>query len=297
MVERRHKYLDPDVIAKLKNLNFISRLVSSGTVSGLHKSPHKGFNIEFSEYRSYAPGMDTRHIDWKVYAKRDRLYIKQYDEDTNVRAYIVLDKSNSMGYKSSNVTKLEYASYLAASIAYLLINQQDAVGLVACDDKMLSHIPPRSSPSHLEIVLDYLDAVTPSSTTDLSKTLDELAMAVKKRSVFVILSDLFDAKESVVKALRHLRSRRHEIAVFHILDRNEIDFEFKDALLFEDMETNERVQTHPAILRKSYRDAIKGFLEFYKNKLYEANIDYIQFTTSEPYEATLGRYLEKRLKS
>lgn len=296
MPERRHKYLDPEMISKLKSLDFVSRLVTTGTVSGVHKSLRKGYNIEFSEYKSYVPGMDIRHIDWKVYGKRDRFYIKQFDEDTSVKAYLVLDKSNSMGYKSGRLTKLEYAAYLATSIAYLLIAQQDAVGLVACDDKILKHIPPRSSPAHLEEMLTYLDGVVPSSTTDLSKTLNDLALAVKTRSLFIIMSDLFDEQENVIKALKRLLCRHHEVIIFHVIDRNEIDFNFKDALLFEDMETSEKMQTHPALLRRSYKKAIDQFIGFYRNKLYETNIDYILSVTSDPYEVTLGNYLEKRLR-
>jgi len=222
-MESYQKYLIPEVLAKLKQIDLKAKLVVEGFLTGLHRSPYKGFSQEFAEYRVYMPGDEPKRIDWKVYAKTDRFFIREYEEETNLKAYILLDASGSMGYTSNKVTKLEYASYLAASLAYLLIKQRDSVGLITFTSKLDDYVPPRSSPSHLPVLLKKIDKIKPGGDTNLANTFHQLAEKIKRRGLVIILSDLFDDKDRVLSALRHFRHKKHEVLVFNILDKNLIN--------------------------------------------------------------------------
>ena len=291
---KAYKYLDPKALMRLKRMDLVARLAVEGFISGLHKSPHRGFSIEFAEHREYTPGCDPKHIDWRVYGRMDKWYIKQYEEETNLRAFIVLDTSASMDYASDGLTKFEYGAYLAASLTYLMISQQDSVGLVACSDQVVQRIPPRSNPGHLRAVCAVLEDLKAERTTELVSVLDEIAANLKRRSLVIVISDLFDDEEAVVRSLKHLRHRRNEVIVFHVLDPTELEFPFEDYTVFEDMEIPDEVQTDPQLLRDAYLDEFFRFVRTIQRGCREAGIDYCQANTAEPFDQCLGAYLAKR---
>jgi len=293
-METYRRFLVPEVLAKLKRIDLKARLVVEGFLAGLHRSPFKGFSQEFAEYRSYMRGDEPKRIDWKVYAKTDRYFIREYEEETNLKAYILIDASGSMKYASDKVTKLEYASYLAASLAYLLIKQRDSVGLVTFTSKLDSYIPPRSTPAHLSVLLRTIDKLRPGGDTNLAYTFHQLAEKIKRRGLVIILSDLFDDKENVVSALRHFRHRKHEVLVFHILDKNELEFSFAQPLILKDLETSKEITLDPRPIRKEYQKTLKEFFSDFKRKCREHLIDYHQITTNIPLDRALFEYLEKR---
>lgn len=293
-MESYRRFLLPEVVSKLGRIDLKARLVVEGFLTGLHRSPFKGFSVEFAEYRQYMPGDELKRIDWKVYAKTDRFYIREYQEETNLRAYLLLDTSGSMAYKSDKISKLEYASYLAASLAYLLLKQKDSVGLVQFGTKIEKYIPPRQAGAHLTVLLNTLDKIKPGGETDLSKTFHQLAERIKRRGLVIIFSDLFDAKEKVIKALRHFRHRKHEVLVFHILDRNEIDFAFAAPLVLKDLESKNELTIDPRIIRKEYQHTFDDFFNDFRRQCRESRIDYHLITTDMPFDRALFSYLEKR---
>ena len=245
-----YKYLDPVALSRLKNLSLAAKHVIEGFFAGLHKSPHKGFSIEFAEHREYTPGMDPRHVDWRVLGRRDKLYVKQYEEETSLRCYLLLDKSASMGYKSDGaaLSKLEYASFLAATLAYLAAFQHDAAGLITFDSGVRDQIPARQSPGHLRVLMEKLQQTQAGAETSLSKVFHELAESLKRRALVVILSDLFDDPAELVGALKHFRHKKHEVIVFQVLDPAELTFPFDDVTRIEDMENAPRDHQRPTRL-------------------------------------------------
>lgn len=288
------KYLKPEVVSRLKNMSLRARLVVEGFITGLHRSPYHGFSVEFSEYRQYMPGDEIRHIDWKVYGKTNRFYIKQFEEETNLKSYLLLDASGSMGYSSQHVTKLEYASYLAAALTYLMIEQRDAVGLVTFDKKIRKYLPPRSIKSYLPQILRELDQIKCGEVTDVATTFHEMAEQIHRRGLIVILSDLFDEPDRVISGLKHFRHKKHEVIVFHILDPMEINFDFKRNALFKDLETGEELTTQPWHIKTEYQKRVKQFIENYKRKCRSNQIDYISLDTSWDFDHALMEYLIKR---
>ena len=227
--DRGYRFLDPAALARVKNLSLLARGVVEGFVSGLHSSPYKGFSVEFAEHRKYSPGDNPRHLDWRILGRTDRLYIKQYEEETNLRAQILLDMSGSMSYgEPPAITKLEYASYLTAVLAYLMMRQQDAVGLTDFDSQIRLDMPARSSARHFDEMMKQLEAIKPGRKTDLGATLHRLADRFKRRCLIILISDLYDDPEAVDRALHHFRSKRHEVIVFHVLDRAELEFPFRE---------------------------------------------------------------------
>jgi len=288
------KYLKPDVVSRLKNMHLRARLVVEGFITGLHRSPYHGFSVEFSEYRQYMPGDEIRHIDWKVYGKTNRYYIKQFEEETNLKSYLLLDASGSMGYSSHRISKLEYASYLAAALTYLMIEQRDAVGLVTFDEKIRKYLPPRSIKSYLPQVLRELEKIECSEITDVANTFHEMAERIHRRGLIVILSDLYDEPENVISGLKHFRHKKHEVIVFHILDPMEINFNFKRNALFQDMETGEKLTTQPWHIKAEYQKRVKQFIENYKRQCRLNQIDYVPLDTSQDFDYALMEYLIKR---
>jgi len=295
-MESYQRFLNPEVLAKLKRIDLKARLVVEGFLTGLHRSPFKGFSQEFAEYRSYMPGDEPKRIDWKVYGKTDRFFIREYEEETNLKAYILLDASGSMSYSSDKVTKLEYASYLAASLAYLLIKQRDSVGVVTFTSKLNTYIPPRSSPAHLPVLLQAIDKIKPGGDTNLANTFHQLAEKIKRRGFVIIISDLFDDKEQVLSALRHFRHKKHEVLVFHILDKNELDFSFSQPLILHDLETSKEITLDPRVIRKDYQKTVNEFFSDFKRRCREHLIDYHQITTNTALDRALFDYLEKRAR-
>ena len=220
--------LSPEIISRLNNLSLKARYIVEGFMVGLHKSPYHGFSVEFSEHRAYGAGDEIRHIDWKLWGKTDRYFVKQYEEETNLHSYIILDTSRSMEYKSGNVSKLEYGNYLAAALSYLMINQQDGVGLVLFDNKIQKFLPPRSKPSQINAILTHLDNVGPGEDTDVGIVLHEMAERIKKRGLVILISDLLDDPDTIISGLKHFRHNKQEMIVFHIMDRKELKFNFSD---------------------------------------------------------------------
>ena len=290
-----YRYLEPEALARMKNLSMVARGVVEGSISGLHSSPYKGFSVEFAEHREYTSGDDPRHLDYKMLARTDRLYIKQYEEETNMRVQILLDTSASMGYQhESKITKLQYGSYLTAILAYLMTRQQDSVGLTTFDTSIGLDMPARSSPRHFNEMMQRLEAIEPSEETDIASILHLLANRFKKRCLIVLISDLYDDPDEVMRALHHFHHRRHEVIVFNVFDKAEVEFPFTDTIAFHDLETNDKIQIDPAYVRESYLEQIDGFIAGYRRACAESNIDYVMTDTSVPYDFMLSKYVAKR---
>ncbi|HDQ00351.1 MAG TPA: DUF58 domain-containing protein [bacterium] len=288
------KYLNPEIISRLKNMQLRARLIVEGFISGLHRSPYHGFSVEFSDYRPYMPGDEIRHIDWKAYGKTNRFYIKQFEEETNLKTYLLLDTSASMGYTSQKISKLEYASYLAAALSFLMIEQRDAVGLVRFDQKIRQYLAPRSMPSYLSEILKSLENIRPGEKSESAKTFHEMAERIHRRGLIIVLSDLLDEPDEVLSGLKHFRHKHHEVIVFHILDPMEIHFDFKKNAQFQDLETNEKLATQPWHIRAEYRKLMNAFIDNYKRECRANRIDYVLLESSMSYDRVLLEYLIKR---
>ena len=289
------RFLDPAVIARLGTLELKARTIVEGFLSGLHRSPFKGFSVEFAEYRLYLPGDDLSSIDWKVFARSDRYYVKKFEEETNLNCYILLDVSASMGYgRRGGATKMEYGQMLAASLAYLMNRQRDAVALTAFDDAIVQMLPPSARPGHLRSLLVTLDRLRLGKRTDVSKPLHVLADAVKKRGMVVLISDLLDEPERVVDGLRHFRFRGTDVVVFHLIDPDELTFPFERASKFRDMELGDELMAVPAVVRSAYLTELQRVLDLYKRDLRSMGIDYQLVNTSDSLEFALMAYLSTR---
>lgn len=313
------KYLNPSALSKLSNLELKAKFVVEGFMTGLHKSPYHGFSVEFAEHRQYMPGDDLKHLDWKVYARTDKYFIKQYEEETNLKAYILLDISKSMDFSYSKVskntplkklfskenklkeetgiTKLEYGSYVAASLAYLMLLQRDAVSLTVYDTKIRKFIPARSTNSNLKLILKELANVKSTEATGTAECLNIIADKINRRGIIIIISDLFDNQEEVMKSLRHFRYDKNEVILFHVLDPIEMSFIDSAPVRLIDSETKEELFSQPADVRKEYEKMMKDFTEKYKSECVKNDIDYVLLTTETPFDAALLKYLNKRRKN
>ena len=289
-----YKYFDAVNLKKLRNMNLIARYLVEGFVSGLHRSPHKGFSVEFAEYKKYVLGDDIRRIDWKVYAKTHKLYIKEYQEETNLRCYILLDTSASMSYGSGEVTKLDYASFLASALSYLMIKQNDGVGLTLFSEGITTFIPPKCSASQLKSILIELENVRPTEKTDISRAFHSIAGRIRRRGLIIVISDFYDDPDRVMKALRHFRHKKHEVLVFHLFDKSEVDFSFDGLVNFKDLETGDTIQLYPRALRDEYEEKLGDFIRDYQRSCSDSNIEYIMVNTETPYDVMLASYLAKR---
>ncbi|HEY2156669.1 MAG TPA: DUF58 domain-containing protein [Isosphaeraceae bacterium] len=294
-MENYQKYLNPRVLASLEGLDLQARLVVEGYVAGLHASPYHGFSVEFAEHREYVPGDDIRHVDWKVWSKTDKFYLKQYEEETNLLTYLLLDTSESMAYASGdNVSKLQYAQFIAAALGYLVLQQQDSVGLATFDRGVGRYLRPSGQPSHLKELLHVMDAVPAVAKSDMGAVFHDLAERFKKRGVVVVLSDFFDDPAKILAGLKHLRHRRHEVIVFHILDPAEVDFPFRETTLFKGLEGLPEVLTEPHALRKAYREELGAFLDELKKGCRMIDIDYVPLRTDQDLDGPLSTYLASR---
>lgn len=289
-------YLDPKVLTKLSRLDIVARLVVEGFVTGLHRSPYHGFSVEFAEHREYVPGDDIKHIDWKVYARSDRYYIKQYEEETNLTATILVDGSESMRYRSDPElpSKLDYACFIAASLTYLILRQRDSVGLVTFDDEIRSHVPPASNPSHRNTVIKALTEIQPTERTSLGPVLHAMADRVKRKGLVILISDLFDDPKTVLSGLRHFRHRRHEVIVFHVLDHAERTFPFKQMTRFQGLEALGDVICDPSALRQAYLEELEGFLAAIRHGCRADRVDYVPLDNATPLDVALTSYLATR---
>ncbi|NMC19056.1 MAG: DUF58 domain-containing protein [Thermogutta sp.] len=290
-----YRYVEPSALARVKNLQVVARGVVEGFISGLHASPYKGFSVEFAEHREYTAGDDPRHLDYKMLARTERLYVKQYEEETNMRVQVLLDASGSMSYRQeAKISKLEYGCYLTAILAYLMTRQQDSVGLTVFDEAVRLDMPPRSSPRHFNEMMRQLEALRPGKVTRLSDVLHKLANRFKKRCLIVLISDLYEEVDPIIRALHHFRHRKHEVIVFQVLDRAEVEFPFDDLTVFEDLETGERLEVDPHYVRDEYKRLLAEFLSQFRVACTESGIDYVMTDTSVPYDFMLSRYLAKR---
>ncbi len=290
------RYLDPSVIARLGSMELRAKTIVEGFISGLHRSPFKGFSVEFAEYRQYLPGDDLSTIDWKVYARSDRYYVKKYEEETNLDCHILLDVSASMSYATGAVSKVAYGSYLAAALAYLMNRQRDAVGFVAFDENIVDRLPASARPGHLKAVLLALSRLRTGTRTDVSKPLHLLAESLSRRSMSVVISDLLDDPEATIKGLKHLRFRGTDVIVFQVLDPAEVFFPFEEPARFKDMEDDLELMASPSAVRKEYLRRLHEMLGLYERELRGAGIDYVRLETTTPLDTALLAYLSTRAR-
>lgn len=290
-------FLDPSVLSGLSNLELRARTVVEGFLSGLHKSPNRGFSVEFNDYRHYQRGDDMRHVDWKLYARSDKFYIKQYEDETNVRVVILLDVSASMDYTSGSVSKLNYGITLASALAYFIMRQRDAVGLITFDDEVQEYIPAKCRQPHLMRILRTLAHVESGNKTNAVKPLSDLAASLHKKSMVILISDLLDDEERVINTLQNLRGMGNDVIAFHLMDEAELEFPFNEASEFVDMENQETYITSPAAIREAYLENLNEYLSFCKKKCQRSGVDYCLLNTSEPLDEALSAYMTKRARS
>jgi len=285
-------FIDPRVLARIDDLELIAKHVVDGFINGLHRSPYLGLSMDFAEHRQYMPGDDIRRVDWRVFARTDRYYVKEFEAETNANFAVLLDVSKSMGWGSGEVTKLEYAKYLAASLTYFSHSQRDRVGLVTFDSDIVEYVPPAAK--HMDLVLHALDRSQPSKQGALAPPLKKAAEVLGRRGVLVLISDFYEDPESVIDAVTSLRYRGHDVIVFHVLDRAEIDFPFDEAASFEDVETGERIPVVPETQRAQYRELVAEHVARLAKGFADHRIDYALFDTSTPLDYALFSYLSDR---
>jgi uncharacterized protein (DUF58 family) len=290
-------FIDPHVLASVDNLELRARIAVEGFLSGLHKSPHRGFSVEFTDYRHYYQGDDTRHIDWKLYGRSNKLYIKQYEDETNSRCMILLDTSASMSYASGELSKLDYARTLAAAMAYFVMRQKDAVGLMTFSDKVNYILPAQYRQGHLMQVLRTLSQVQAGQATDTVRPLRNLAANLRSRSFVVLISDLLEGEEQSIKLLQQMRAMGHEVIVFHLMDDAELNFPFQEISEFVDAESDARLLTVPGAIRGEYMDAVAEYTDFCRKQCQSHGVDYCLLNTREPLDRALAAYLNRRARS
>ncbi len=291
-----NRFLAPEVLASINSLELLARTVVEGFIAGLHRSPFTGFSTEFAEYRQYLPGDDLRYLDWKLLGRTDRYYIKKYRADTNSQCHIIIDASGSMRYATGPVSKLQYAQFLGSSLAYLINRQQDAVGLIAFDETVRTHVPAHARTGHMRTIFGRMEQLEPGNETKLSSVLHEVAERITRRGIIVVLSDLYDDAEAVISALQHLRFKGNDVIVFQLLDKNELDFDFTDPVLLEDAETEEQLHVLPDVLADGYRQTINAHVARLKEGCAANKIDYELLTTDKPLDFALFSFLAKRAR-
>jgi len=296
VAEDYKKYLDPKTLTKVSRLDIIARLVVEGFISGMHKSPYHGFSVEFAEHREYVPGDDLRHLDWKVWSKSDRYYIKQYEEETNLTAHILLDVSESMKYGSEEVNKQDYANFIAASLAYMLTQQQDAVGMVMWDSDVRLHLPASSSPAHLKLLLHEMANQPSAKKTHVEQTFHGLAEKIRRRGMIILISDCFAPVDELMRGLEHFRHRRHEVIVFHVMDEYELTFPFEGNVLFKGLEEWPELLVEPRQVRQAYLQAVNRFQMRLQKACANNKIDYVLVKTTDALDVVLSAYLAARGK-
>lgn len=289
-------FIDSAVVARLSRLQVNSRTPMLGSVTGIHKSATRGSSVEFAEYRKYVPGDDIKHVDWRVYARSDRFYMKEFEADTNLRCHIILDTSASMSFEAEHGRKFDHARRMAATLAYLLAHQGDAVGLHCFTDKVVHNIPPRHTPSHLKNIFDTLAVVEPGGKTEVVKVIHDLAERISQRALVIVFSDFFTEVAPLLDCFQHMRYRKHDLAVFHLLDRQELDFKFDRPIRFDDAESTFKLITDPSVVREGYRRAIDDYLSDMLRGCREFNVDYQRVVTDEDYEKSLAAFLLQRMR-
>lgn len=295
MTQDSKRFLHPEAIRRIGRLEIRARHIVEGFLSGLHRSPYFGQSVEFLQHREYVPGDDLRHVDWKVWAKQDRLYIKQFEEDTNMRCTMLVDVSHSMQYGSGPLNKYEYSATVVASLAYLLLRQQDAVGCVSFDDGIRAKVPVLSKQNHLNSIIRAMEINKPKEKTDLYAVMREVAESYPRRGMMILVSDMLGDVEAMLTGLRLLRQRGHDVMVFHVMDDDELDFPFSGPTRFEGLEIPEHLNCNPRALREGYMEALNSFLGEVKLGCAKNGIDYALIRTSAPLDAALSAYLSNRL--
>jgi uncharacterized protein (DUF58 family) len=288
--------LDPEGLARVGNMELVARQVVEGFLTGRHRSPYHGFSVEYLDHRAYSPGDDLRSIDWKILARTDKYHVKLFEDETNLRAHILLDCSKSMAFKSGEVSKLTYGSYLTAALAYLMLHQNDAVGLVLFDSEMRQYLPPKARPTQFRRILDLLDHSYSREDTDVAAVLHDVAERIPRRGLVILISDLIDDEEKLANGLQHFRHNNHEVIVFHVMDDAELTFPYDRLTRFKDMEGVGRLTANPKALRQRYLTRINTFLDTLKAICFERNIGYNLANTTESYDRFLAAYLEKRAR-
>jgi uncharacterized protein (DUF58 family) len=291
-----NRYFDPEGLARVGNMELVARQVVEGFLTGRHRSPYHGFSVEYLDHRAYTPGDDLRTIDWKILARTDKYHVKLFEDETNLRAHILLDCSKSMAFHSGELNKLAYGSYLAAALAYLMLHQNDAVGLVLFDSEIRQHLPPKARPTQFRRILDLLDHSYSREDTDVAVVLHDVAERIPRRGLVVLISDLIDDEQKLANGLQHFRHNNHEVIVFHVLDDAELTFPYDRQTRFKDMEGSGRLTANPKTLRQRYLARINTFLDTLKAICFERNISYNLANTKEPYDRFLAAYLEKRAR-
>jgi uncharacterized protein (DUF58 family) len=286
------RFVDPRVLSRIGNLELLARHVVDGFINGLHRAPHFGASIDFAEHRGYVAGDDIRRVDWRLYARTDKYYVKQYDADTNTNFAVLLDISKSMMFGSGGVTKIEYARYLAACLGYMAHRQRDRVGIVTFDEDIVTYVPP--SAKHFDVMLHTLDRAEPVRAGRLRAPLDKIAEHFKRRSVVALISDLYEEPDEILEAIKPYRFLGNDIMVFHVLDPAELDFPYKDASRFQDLETGEEVPIVPESLLKQYRELIAAHIDALRTKFSEIRVDYTLVNTARPLDDALFNYLANR---
>jgi len=286
--------INKNIFSKIENLSLRAKYVVDGFIIGLHKSPYHGFSAEFSDHRLYQKGDEIKHLDWKLWAKTDRYYIKQFEEETNLRCQILLDQSASMKFKSNNQSKLEYAVNLSAALSYLILKQQDAVGLSIFDSDIKKHINPKSKQTHLNKLLLELTKVSGGGNTKISSILHKTAEGIKKRGLIILISDLFDDVEKIISGLKHFKHKGHEIIVFHVLDPQEINLDYGNKTKFIDLETDDEIESDPIHIRNEYLKQINNYINNLKVSCGKNKVDYVQIQTNQSLDLALSSYLRKR---
>jgi uncharacterized protein (DUF58 family) len=289
------RYLDPLTLAKVHGLELQARLVVEGYLAGMHKSPYHGFSVEFAQHREYVPGDDIKHIDWKVYGRTGRFFLKQYDEDTNLVCWLLLDVSDSMRYGSKQLTKYDYASMAAAALAYLILQQSDSVGLVTFDNQIRHFMKPSSQPSQLKEMIRVMNHGATQAKTRMAPLLHDLSERINRRSIIFLISDLFDEVPDLLLGLKHLRHKRHEVVLWHVLDDFELTFPFQEATLFRGLEEYPPLLTDPRSLRQSYLDQFGQYVNDLQRGCRNQNIDYVQMRTDTRLDVALSSYLAHRM--
>ena len=289
------RFLHPEAIKRIARLDLRAQHIVEGFLSGMHRSPYFGQSVEFLQHREYAPGDDLRHVDWKVWARQDRLYIKQFEEDTNMRVNLLVDVSSSMAYGEGHLTKYEYAATIATSLAFLILKHQDAVGCMTFDDKVRAKIQTLSKRTQLASIIQSLDVNKPNDKTDLGNIFLQAAETYPRRGMMIVVSDLFGDVAATMKGLRLLRQRGHDILVFHVMDDDELEFPFTGPTRFEDMESETRLNCNPKALREGYLEALREFLDEVRHECAKNSIDYALVKTSDPLDAVLAQFLSRRM--
>ena len=294
MADERQRQIDRLAISRLSRLQLRARAAVEGYYSGIHKSPYHGFNVEFAEYREYSPGDDLRYLDWRVFAKSDRFFVKQFEAETNLSCYVLVDCSGSMDFGSGKETRLDYAASLAAALALLMLRQGDQAGLATFDTHVRQFVPPRGNANHFAALIQALERLKPGRDTNIAGVLHEIAERIRRRSMVVVISDFFDDVEEVMRGRQHFRHRHHEVIVLHLLDDAEIEFPFERVTMFEGLERGEQVVVDPRVFAEGYRARFRDYLDRFSRGCTEKNIDYQRMRLSDPFDRGLAAFLARR---